>query len=63
MYTRLLKLATGATPVTEAEFKMFKQAMGEQGLSKSSTKDVIANGHSKLLDAWGASGGMPRVKQ
>jgi hypothetical protein len=26
--------------VTEAEFKMFKQAMGEQGLSKSSTKDV-----------------------
>jgi len=23
---------------------------------------VIANGHSKLLDAWGASGGMPRVK-
>ena len=29
-----------ASPVTEAEFKMFKQAMGEQGLSKSSTKDV-----------------------
>jgi hypothetical protein len=26
--------------VTEAEFKMFKQAMGEQGLTKSSTKDV-----------------------
>ena len=23
---------------------------------------VIQNGHSKLLDAWGASGGMPRVK-
>jgi len=26
--------------VTEKEFKMFKQAMGEQGLTKSSTKDV-----------------------
>ena len=26
--------------MTEAEFKMFKQAMGEQGLTKSSTKDV-----------------------
>lgn len=30
-----------ASPVTEAEFKMFKQAMGEQGLTKSSTKQVI----------------------
>jgi hypothetical protein len=29
-----------ATPVTEAQFKMFKQAMGEQGLSRSSTQDV-----------------------
>ena len=29
-----------ASPVTEKEFKMFKQAMGEQGLTKSSTKDV-----------------------
>ena len=28
--------------MTEAEFKMFKQAMGEQGLTKSSTKDVSA---------------------
>eukprot|EP00287_Rhodomonas_sp_CCMP768_P022884 CAMPEP_0202811598 /NCGR_PEP_ID=MMETSP1389-20130828/3430_1 /ASSEMBLY_ACC=CAM_ASM_000865 /TAXON_ID=302021 /ORGANISM="Rhodomonas sp., Strain CCMP768" /LENGTH=65 /DNA_ID=CAMNT_0049482775 /DNA_START=20 /DNA_END=217 /DNA_ORIENTATION=+ len=61
MYIRLLKLANGATPVTEAEFKMFKQAMGEQGLSKSSTKDVINNGKKKALDAWGASGGMPLV--
>ena len=26
--------------MTEAEFKMFKQAMGEQGLTKSSVKDV-----------------------
>ena len=31
-----------ASPVTEAEFKMFKQAMGEQGLTKSSVKDVRA---------------------
>jgi hypothetical protein len=34
------QIASGASPVTEAEFKMFKQAMGEQGLTKSSTKDV-----------------------
>jgi hypothetical protein len=34
-----------------------------QGLSKSSTKDVItaAAMKSKQMDAWGASGGMPRV--
>eukprot|EP00277_Geminigera_cryophila_P040540 CAMPEP_0173090116 /NCGR_PEP_ID=MMETSP1102-20130122/26595_1 /TAXON_ID=49646 /ORGANISM="Geminigera sp., Strain Caron Lab Isolate" /LENGTH=62 /DNA_ID=CAMNT_0013974663 /DNA_START=29 /DNA_END=217 /DNA_ORIENTATION=+ len=62
MFTRCLTIASGASPVTEKEFKMFKQAMGEQGLTKSSTKDVMKNGHSKLLDAWGASGGMPRIK-
>jgi hypothetical protein len=37
---RSIQIASGASPVTEAEFKMFKQAMGEQGLTKSSTKDV-----------------------
>ncbi|KAJ1488081.1 hypothetical protein T484DRAFT_1939976 [Baffinella frigidus] len=63
MFTRALKMASGASPVTEAQYKMFKQAMGEQGLSKSSDQDVMADGKKKALDAWGASGGMPRIKQ
>eukprot|EP00293_Proteomonas_sulcata_P005166 CAMPEP_0184329766 /NCGR_PEP_ID=MMETSP1049-20130417/144323_1 /TAXON_ID=77928 /ORGANISM="Proteomonas sulcata, Strain CCMP704" /LENGTH=59 /DNA_ID=CAMNT_0026652151 /DNA_START=489 /DNA_END=668 /DNA_ORIENTATION=+ len=58
----MLKAASGAKPVTEAEYKMFKQAMGEQGLSGSSTQAVIKNAKKAPLDAWGASGGMPRVK-
>ena len=51
-----------AAAVTESEFKLFQRAMSEQGLSKSSTADVIAAASKKgHLDAWGASGGMPRV--
>ena len=51
-----------AAAVTENEFKLFQRAMSEQGLSKSSTADVIAAASKKgNLDAWGASGGMPRV--
>ncbi len=51
-----------AAAVTENEFKLFQRAMSEQGLSKSTTADVIAAASKKgNLDAWGASGGMPRV--
>jgi triphosphoribosyl-dephospho-CoA synthetase len=51
-----------AAAVTENEFKLFQRAMSEQGLSKSTTADVIAAASKKgHLDAWGASGGMPRV--
>jgi len=62
--TSLLAIAKGASPVTENEFKLFKRAMGEQGLGKSSVADVVAAAHKKgQLDAWGASGGMPVVGQ
>eukprot|EP00291_Cryptomonas_curvata_P023095 CAMPEP_0172157302 /NCGR_PEP_ID=MMETSP1050-20130122/3708_1 /TAXON_ID=233186 /ORGANISM="Cryptomonas curvata, Strain CCAP979/52" /LENGTH=40 /DNA_ID= /DNA_START= /DNA_END= /DNA_ORIENTATION= len=40
---------------------MFQQAMKEQGQTHSSTADVMKAGKSKSLDAWAASGGMPRV--
>ena len=61
--SQLLEVAKGAAPVSEAEFQLFKRAMSEQGLSKSSTRDVItaAAKKGKQMDAWGASGGMPRV--
>ena len=40
-----LAFSLAASPVTEAEFKMFKQAMGEQGLTKSSVRDVSFHTH------------------
>ncbi len=46
----------GANPVTEHEFKLFQRAMSEQGLSHSSTAEIIAKASSKKnsnLDAWG----------
>lgn len=64
-FTKLLQIAKGAAPVSEAEFNLFKKAMGEQGEYKTSTQDVIANAAKKhqTMDAWGASGGMPRIPQ
>jgi len=64
-FSMLLSVAKGAAPVSEAEFNLFKKAMGEQGEYKTSTQDVIANAAKKhqQLDAWGASGGMPRIPQ
>lgn len=51
--TTLLSIAKGADPVTENEFKLFQRAMGEQGQTKSSVSDVIANASKKgNLDAW-----------
>eukprot|EP00285_Hemiselmis_virescens_P011312 CAMPEP_0173381558 /NCGR_PEP_ID=MMETSP1356-20130122/3941_1 /TAXON_ID=77927 ORGANISM="Hemiselmis virescens, Strain PCC157" /NCGR_SAMPLE_ID=MMETSP1356 /ASSEMBLY_ACC=CAM_ASM_000847 /LENGTH=64 /DNA_ID=CAMNT_0014335419 /DNA_START=19 /DNA_END=213 /DNA_ORIENTATION=+ len=64
MYQCLLEVAKGAKAVSEKEFNLFKRAMGEQGESHSSTQAVIAaaaKSQKKGLDAWGASGGMPRV--
>eukprot|EP00283_Hemiselmis_rufescens_P009071 CAMPEP_0173434580 /NCGR_PEP_ID=MMETSP1357-20121228/13127_1 /TAXON_ID=77926 /ORGANISM="Hemiselmis rufescens, Strain PCC563" /LENGTH=64 /DNA_ID=CAMNT_0014399457 /DNA_START=38 /DNA_END=232 /DNA_ORIENTATION=- len=64
MYQVLLEVAKGAKAVSEKEFNLFKRAMGEQGESHSSTRDVIAAAaktKTKGMDAWGASGGMPRV--
>ncbi|EKX33770.1 hypothetical protein GUITHDRAFT_120036 [Guillardia theta CCMP2712] len=62
--TKLLAVAKDmSAPVTENEFKLFQRAMSEQGLSKSTTADVIASASKTggKLDAWGASGGMPLV--
>ena len=48
-----MSIAKGASPVTENEFKLFQRAMGEQGQTKSSVQDVIANASKKgQLDAW-----------
>ena len=47
---------TGANPVTENEFKLFQRAMSEQGLSHSSTAEIIAKASSNKgsnMDAWG----------
>lgn len=65
MFSKFLEVAKGAAPVSEAEFNLFKRAMGEQGESHSTTQEVIANAAKKTqgLDAWGASGGMPRIPQ
>mmetsp|Transcript_10384 Transcript_10384/g.23194 ORF Transcript_10384/g.23194 Transcript_10384/m.23194 type:complete len:80 (+) Transcript_10384:33-272(+) len=61
--TELLAVAQGAAAVTEGEYKMFQQAMSEQGQSKSSTAQILMDAKKKgtKLDAWGASGGMPRA--
>ena len=49
-------IGAGANPVTEHEFKLFQRAMSEQGLSHSSTAEIIAKASSKknsTMDAWG----------
>ena len=51
---QLLQVAKGASAVTENEFKLFQKAMSEQGLSHSSTAEIIAKASAKKqLDAWG----------